>query len=240
MVMRPEDVVMLHGFGGTGRSWDDVIAYLPKSYRCHALDLPGHGDQLDARRPITFNSCVRSVLERAPKRFALAGYSMGGRVAMHVALAAPERISRMILISTTPGIEDAKERTARRKLDRSFAEEIEQGTIQEFSDRWRAQRMFAEDPPSVDRLARAEHARNQPAGLAAALRGVGPGEMKPIWDRLAEIQPPTTVVAGRRDRKFVHIAERMVAVIPLALLQVSWGGHCMLLENPRFVSAVTV
>jgi 2-succinyl-6-hydroxy-2,4-cyclohexadiene-1-carboxylate synthase len=234
---RRETVVMLHGFGGTGRSWDDVIGYLPKSYRCLALDLPGHGDQFDAPRPITFASCVRSVLERAPERFVLAGYSMGGRIALHIALVAPERIERMVVVSTTPGIQEPKERAARKKIDRRLADEIEQSTIQQFSDRWRAQAMFAEDPPEVDRLARAEHARNRPEGLAAALRGVGTGEMRPLWDRLAEIQTNTTVLSGRRDRKFVRISEKMVTVIPEALLQVVGAGHCVLLEHPRAVAA---
>ena len=234
---RRESVVMLHGFGGTGRSWDDVTAHLPKSYRPLALDLPGHGDQLDAPRPISFDSCVQSVLERAPERFVLAGYSMGGRIAMHIALAAPERIERLVVVSTTAGIEDAKERAARRKLDRRLAEEIEQGSIDDFSERWRGQAMFAEDPPEVDRLARAEHARNRPEGLAAALRGAGTGEMRPLWDRLTEIQMPTTVLAGRRDRKFVRVSERMVSLIPDALLQVVGGGHCLLLEHPRSVAA---
>jgi 2-succinyl-6-hydroxy-2,4-cyclohexadiene-1-carboxylate synthase len=231
-----ESVVLLHGFGGTGRSWDDVIAHLPKRYRPFALDLPGHGKQVDARRPISFETCVRSVLERAPERFVLAGYSMGGRVALHIALAAPERIERLVLVSTTAGIVDARERAARKKLDRRLAEEIEQGSIESFSERWRSQAMFANDPPEVDRLARAEHARNRPDGLAAALRGAGTGEMRSLWDRLVEIELSTTVVAGRRDRKFVRVSEQMVSRIPEALLQVVGGGHCLLLENPRSVA----
>ena len=64
--------------------------------------------------------------------------------------------------------------------------------------------------------------------------------MKPLWDRLEEIKMPTTVMAGRRDRKFVRVAERMVTVIPEALLQVVGGGHCLLLECPRQVAAAIV
>jgi 2-succinyl-6-hydroxy-2,4-cyclohexadiene-1-carboxylate synthase len=233
-----ESVVLLHGFAGTGRSWDGVIAHLPaERYRALALDLPGHGDQVDAHRPISFGSCVQSVLERAPERFVLAGYSMGGRIALHLALAAPERIERLVLISVTGGIEEAKARAERRKRDRRLADEIEQGSIEDFSAHWRSQPMFAEDPPEVDRLARAEHSRNRPDGLAAALRGVGTGEMRSLWERLAEIGLPVTVIAGRRDRKFVRMSERMVSLMPEALLQVVGGGHCLPLENPRIVAA---
>jgi len=128
-----ESAVLLHGFGGTSRSWDEVIAHLPaERYRPLALDLPGHGELLDARGPITFDSCVQSVLERAPRRFVLAGYSMGGRIALQLALAAPERIERLVLISATAGIEDPSERAERSKRDRRLAEEIEQGSIEDF------------------------------------------------------------------------------------------------------------
>lgn len=229
-----EDVVLLHGFGGTSRAWDAVLGYLPaQRYRPLALDLPGHGDQTEASRPITFEACVASVLDRAPKRFVLAGYSMGGRIALHIARAAPERIERLVLISTTAGIDDRTERARRRKADCRLADEIEKGSIGDFAKRWRSKPMFAEDPPEVDALARADHLRNRPEGVAAALRGVGAGEMEPFWERLSEFHMPVTVLAGRRDRKFVRVSERMVSLIPDALLQVSSGGHCLLLENPR-------
>lgn len=232
-----ESVVLLHGFGGTSRSWEGVIAHLPaERYRPLALDLPGHGEQADARRPITFESCVQGVLERAPRRFVLAGYSMGGRIALQIALAAPERIERLVLVSVTAGIEDPAERAGRSKRDRRLAEEIERGSIEDFVERWRAQPMFAEDPPEVDRLARADQSRNQVGGVAAALRGVGTGEMQPVWDRLSGLQLPVTVLAGRRDRKFVRVSERMVSLLPDALLQVVGGGHCLLLENPKLVA----
>lgn len=232
-----ENVVLLHGFGGTHHSWDGVLAHLPaERYRPIALDLPGHGEQADARRPITFDSCVKSVLERSPERFVLAGYSMGGRIALSVALAAPERIERLIVISATAGIYDSAERAERRKRDSRLADEIEQGSIEDFVERWRAQPMFAEDPPEVDLLARADQSRNQPDGVAAALRGVGTGKMQSLWDRLTELQMSVTVLAGRRDRKFVRVSERMVSLLPDALLHVAGGGHCLLLENPRAVA----
>ncbi len=232
-----ENVVLLHGFGGTRHMWDGVLRHLPSErYRSLALDLPGHGEQALGAGTITFDGCVASVLERSPERFALAGYSMGGRVALHVALAAPERIERLVLISATPGIEDAGQRSERRKRDRRLADEIEQGPIEAFVERWRAQAMFAEDPPEVDRLARADQSRNPPDGVAAALRGIGTGEMRPLWNRLCELQMPVTVLAGRRDRKFVRVSERMVTLMPDALFQVIGGGHCLPLENPGTVA----
>ncbi len=92
----PETLVLLHGFSGTRRAWDGVLGQLPaERYRALALDLPGHGSAADHPWPITFEACVRAVLDAAPERFVLVGYSLGGRVALHVALTAPERVTRL-------------------------------------------------------------------------------------------------------------------------------------------------
>lgn len=229
-----EDIVLLHGFAGTHRAWDGVIARLSPAerYRPLALDLPGHGEHAHAPRPIAFAGCVEHVLARAPERFTLCGYSLGGRVALHVALAAPERVSRLVLVASTPGIEDPVERVARRRADRRLADEIEQAPLEHFLARWCARPMFASDPPAVDALARTDYARNPPAALAAVLRGIGAGEMAPLWDRLGELRKPVTVLAGDRDAKFQAIARRMVELLPDAELIVLPGGHRLPLESP--------
>ena len=229
----PESLVLLHGFSGTRHAWDGVAAQLsPARYRPLALDLPGHGDFADAPRPISFESCVAHVLAKAPERFALGGYSLGGRVALHVALAAPERVTRLLLVSTSAGIEDDAQRAARRADDRRLADELERAPFERFIARWRAQPLFADEPPAVGALARADQRRNDPRALAAAMRGIGTGEMAPLWRRLGELAMPTLVVAGARDAKYGALGERMVDLIPHGRLAVIAGGHALLLESP--------
>jgi 2-succinyl-6-hydroxy-2,4-cyclohexadiene-1-carboxylate synthase len=151
----PESVVLLHGFSGTHRAWDGVVARLdPERYLPLALDLPGHGAAADAERPITFPGCVANVLAAGPERFVLCGYSQGGRIALHVALAAPERVSRLVLVSTSAGIEDATERAGRRRSDHLLADELESAPFDDFIERWRAQPLFVGEPPDASRLAR--------------------------------------------------------------------------------------
>jgi 2-succinyl-6-hydroxy-2,4-cyclohexadiene-1-carboxylate synthase len=237
----PESLVLLHGFAGTHRAWDRVLAHLPaERYRPLALDLPGHGDQVDAPRPIAFDGCVASVLERSPERFVLAGYSMGGRIALHIALAAPERVARLVLISSTAGIDDESERIRRSAADRRLADEIEFQPIEDFVGRWRAQPMFAEDPPEVDALAREDQLRSRPDGIAAALRGIGTGEMASLWGRLGELRMPVAVVVGERDRKFHEPGRRMVELLPRAALSIVQGGHVLPLENPTAIANAIV
>src|SRR4051794_37991662 len=124
-------LMLLHGFTQTGASWAPVAAELGERYRPLAPDIRGHGTAGE-KRPITVPVCVRDVAEAAPERFALAGYSMGGRLALAVALALPERVERLALIGATPGIEDAVERGRRREDDERLAQEIEASPIEAF------------------------------------------------------------------------------------------------------------
>lgn len=233
-----ESVVLLHGFAGTHRAWDGVIAALGQErYRPLAVDLPGHGQEAGAARPLTFDGCVAHVLARSPERFALCGYSMGGRIALHVALAAPARVQRLVLVASSPGIESADERAQRRLADRALADELERVPFEQFIERWRTQPLFAAEPPAVAALAREDHRRNRPDALAAVLRGLGAGEMQPLWDRLGELTMPVTVLAGERDAKYRELGRRIVERAPDAELIVLAGGHGLPLENPRGVAA---
>lgn len=224
----PATVVLLHGFAGTGRAWDPVVERLdPERYTPIAPDLGGR-----------FDTVLGDVLAVAPERFVLCGYSMGGRVALHVALAAPERIERLVLVAATAGIEDAAERAVRRAADEQLAAFAESATIEAFADRWMAQPIFAGTPPEAARIWREDLLRNDPARIAAMLRGLGTGTMPPVWDRLGELTMPATVVAGERDAKYVAIGERLVAQLPEAeLVVVPGAGHGVPREAPEAVAA---
>ena len=235
----PESLVLLHGFSGTRHAWDRVAGQLsPQRYLPLALDLPGHGVAAECAEPITFDSCVAAVLAQCPERFALCGYSLGGRVALHVALGAPERVTRLVLVSTSAGIENPTERAERRTADRRLADELERAPFEHFIERWRTQPLFADDPSEVGTLAREDQRRNDPHALAAVLRGIGTGEMTPLWSRLHELTMPVTVIAGERDAKFRALGERMAALIPTAELVTLPGGHGLPLGNPTDLARV--
>jgi 2-succinyl-6-hydroxy-2,4-cyclohexadiene-1-carboxylate synthase len=226
---------MLHGFAGTARAFDGVIAALhPERYSPLALNLLGHGSA--SRGPITFEDCVERVLAVSPPRFALCGYSLGGRIAQQLALAAPERIERLVLVSTSPGIEDEQARRERIESDEQLARELEQSPFERFIERWRSQPLFAADPPEVRELASADHRRNDPLALASAMRGLSTGRMAPLWERLPQLALPVMLLAGERDTKYVAIAQRMAALLPDAELRILAGGHSLLLESPRAVA----
>jgi 2-succinyl-6-hydroxy-2,4-cyclohexadiene-1-carboxylate synthase len=171
---------------------------------------------------------------------AWAGYSMGGRMALHVALAHPELVGRLVLISTTAGIEQQAERRARRSADEELAARLERQGVAEFLSEWLAQPLFA--TLTVERAGLETRVGNTPGGLAASLRLAGVGSQDPLWDRLGELRAhgvPVLLVAGSLDEKYCAHARRMAEVIgPTArVCLIAGAGHACHLEWPDEVAA---
>jgi 2-succinyl-6-hydroxy-2,4-cyclohexadiene-1-carboxylate synthase len=234
----PPDVVLLHGFTHTGASWDPVVAALGERYRALAPDIRGHGAS-SALEPVTLAAVLRDLTGLAPPQFTLVGYSMGGRIALHAALAFGARIERLVLLGASPGLADPEERKARRADDEQLAGEIERSSIDAFAERWAQTPVLAGQPPEVLAAVHADRLRNHPAGLARALRGLGTGALSSLWDRLGAVGMPVTLVVGERDEKFRAIATQMISALPDAeLIVVPGAGHAVHLEAPEAVAAV--
>src|SRR5687768_14571218 len=115
-------VLFLHGFMGSSADWQDVVAATMDLAYCIALDLPGHGSSLGLTPEAytmegTTQAAVQTLDELEVERPAIAGYSMGGRLALYLALRYPERCAGLFLESTSPGLESGEERKARREAD---------------------------------------------------------------------------------------------------------------------------
>ena len=225
-------LVLLHGFTNTGASWQPVIAGLGESYTSIAPDIRGHG-AASALGPVTLDAVITDIAATAPRQFTLGGYSMGGRIALHVALALGDRVRALVLISASPGIADESQRAARRESDEALAREIERLPIHAFARRWSRNPVLAGLPASLAAAAHEDRLRNTPSGLARALRGLGTGTLPSLWGHLVELSMPVTVVAGARDERFTAMGEAMARAIPGAALEVLDGvGHAVHLEAP--------
>jgi 2-succinyl-6-hydroxy-2,4-cyclohexadiene-1-carboxylate synthase len=232
-------VVLLHGFTHTGASWAPVVAALGERYRAIAPDLPGHGPAAEPEDLVSLQEVTAQVAVLAPEHFTLVGYSMGGRIALHVTLALGPRVSRLILIGASPGIADREEREQRRRADEQLAAEVEQMTIEAFAARWAGTPVLAGQPAHVQAAVHRDRLRSHPAELARALRQLGTGALPPLWTRLSELSLPVELVVGERDEKFRHIAAQMANSLPNARLIVTPGaGHAVHLETPEAVAAV--
>jgi 2-succinyl-6-hydroxy-2,4-cyclohexadiene-1-carboxylate synthase len=231
-------VVLLHGFTHTGASWDPVARALPETYRALSPDIRGHGRASHAQ-PVSLEVVIDDVGQLAPDRFTLAGYSMGGRIALHVALALPERIDRLVLIGASPGIADPGEREQRRRADEQLARELQEMDIEAFAERWARTPVLAGLPENVQAAVDADRRRSTPDGLAKALRHLGTGALPPLWTRLGELTMPVVLVAGERDLKFSKLAGRMAQEIPAAeVVIVPGAGHAAHLEAPEELARV--
>ncbi len=228
MGLTMDTVLLLHGFAATAGAWDAFSQQLDdERYRPLAVDLRGHGQNHSAR-PISYELCVADLLELPPARFSVVGYSLGGRIALQLALAAPERVDRLVLVSTTAGIENADERESRLVADLALADQIEAEPIEQFADSWLRGPLFCDDEAEVSEAARREILKNSPADLACALRALSVGRMDPLWPRLGGLPMPTTVVAGALDGRYVAHAERLSSSIAQANLAVIDAvGHAL-------------
>jgi 2-succinyl-6-hydroxy-2,4-cyclohexadiene-1-carboxylate synthase len=226
--------VLVHGFTQTGACLGPLATDLAADHDVRCPDLPGHGrsDVEPTADLWAIADVLAGVAASTPRGQAVVvGYSLGGRAALHLALAHPEVVERLVLIGATAGIEDAAERARRRAADEALAERILDVGVDAFLDEWLAQPLFAGLPA----WARFDDERraNTTAGLAASLRHAGTGSMDPLWGRLHRIDVPTLVLAGERDAKFAALGDRLARGIgPASLATVPGAGHAAHLEAP--------
>ena len=231
-------LVLLHGFTQTRQSWRRTVAALDGRYtRTVVPDLPGHG-QMGERRPASLAATLAYLAALVDEPHVLAGYSMGGRVALHAALARPRLVERLILVGASPGLATEPERAERRAADEALADRIEAVGAEAFAREWAAQPLFAGQPPAVAAAAHEDRLRRSGVEHAAQLRGLGTGAMPSLWERVGELRMPVTLIVGKQDTKFLAIAERMQACLsPAAVVVVPGVGHAVHLEAPAAVAA---
>lgn len=235
-------LVLLHGFTGSAEAWGALATRLSQRFRTILFDLPGHGRSPAPERPEAArlaqvaDALVRELDRLGIPEAAWLGYSLGGRVALHVALAHPTRVRRLVLESTSAGIGDPAERAARAAADEDLARSIERDGLASFVERWLAQPLFATQqslPDEVRTRERARRLRGSAAGYAAALRAMGAGDQAPLWSRLPELRAPTLLLAGELDVKYAGLARAMAQRLPAARVEVTQGaGHTVHLERP--------
>lgn len=230
--MSSPPLVLAHGFTQSGRAWGPLLRLLGDRRPLVAVDLAGHGTTAVARD-----------LPEAAHRLGrdggwgtYLGYSLGGRVALHLALAQPDLVAGLVLVGAHPGIEDSAEREARRQADDDLSDHLETIGLEAFLDEWLAQPLFASLPPEADQ--RAERLANDPGALAATLRNLSTGRQVPLWDRLPALAMPVLVLAGERDDKYTRLGRQAVAAIGAnaAFEIVPDAGHAAHLEQPEFVA----
>lgn len=216
---------LLPGFSQTPGAWADAMATMGDRCSPAALAIP---------EGLAFEQAADRLAERG--RGVWAGYSMGGRVALQIALNHPHQVEGLVLISSSAGITDELTRTRRKQDDDKLAAWIEANGVEAFLGRWLSQPLFASLDPSAAR----RHRMGSAPEIAGQLRLLGQGVQPPLWDRLGELSMPVALVAGEFDTAYASIAYDMAAAIgPNAGTTIVEGaGHSLLIEKPATVADI--
>ncbi len=226
-------LLLLHGFTGSSRSWDEHLPAFRRDFDAIALDLPGHGGRSEAASVEDTARSLAKLAQGGPVH--VLGYSLGARIALRLAIEHPWAVARLVLESPSAGIAGPAEREARRRDDERQAEEIERDGVMAFIDRWERNNIFASHvalPPEAAERQRAIRLAQHPRGLAESLRLAGQGAMEPLHDRLGDVKAPTLVIVGELDPARAR-GELVGNGIPNArLVIVDGAGHTPHLERP--------
>ena len=228
-------VVLLHGFTQNRSCWGPFADDLAVDHELVLLDAPGHGGSASIEADLDRSALLSG---QAGGAAAYIGYSMGGRTALHLALAQPELVRSLVLIGATGGLDTEQERSQRCLADDHLADRIESIGVAAFIDQWLDQPLFASLTEAA--ACRAERRTNTAEGLAGSLRRCGTGTQRPLWDDLSELSMPVLVLAGEHDRKFIDLGHRLVASIGAnaTFVEVPSSGHSAHLENPQATAAL--
>ena len=211
-----------------GEAWLPVAERVAERYPSTCLDFRTH----------TFEERLAEIAVAARPGCVLAGYSMGGRLALHAALRGSAPVAALVLVGASAGIEDPQERAARARADEALAAWMEGQATEDVVDRWERQPVFAGQPRELVAAQRAGRLAHHPGDLAALLRSAGQGACPPVWDRLPGLGIPLLARAGERDERYAAAARRMAALAPAGRARLIPGtGHAPQLEAPDATAA---
>ncbi|EKP0277647.1 2-succinyl-6-hydroxy-2,4-cyclohexadiene-1-carboxylate synthase [Aeromonas bestiarum] len=204
-------LVLLHGLLGDANDWQPVIEALP-GMDCHGLDLPGHGHNQHLRVS-GFEEAHKWLCDALKalgiEQYRLAGYSLGGRLALYHASRSPAGLQALLLENCHPGLPLA-ERAARIEHDERWARRLEREPLTEVLADWYRQGVFAD----LDEAARARQiARrlgNEGRAVASMLRATSLGQQPDLAPWLGDTRLPVTWLSGSRDHKFHQLACQLV------------------------------
>lgn len=236
---RGEPVVFVHGFGLDRSLWEPQWAALRGRYRAIRYDLRGYGESTLPAGPYTHDGDLGALLDACQARPAhLVGLSMGGSVALRLALEAPGAVRSLTLVDTM--LEGYRMSEAWSQRWRAVVAVARGGDVAAAKRLWREHELFAtaRGRPEVGAQLEAMLARysgwhwshKDPAGAAA----------RPAIELLPSVAVPTLVVVGEHDLPDFHgIARRLAADVPRATLAViAAAGHVPNLEAPDAFDAV--
>jgi 2-succinyl-6-hydroxy-2,4-cyclohexadiene-1-carboxylate synthase len=222
-------VIFVPGFMQRGEAWAPVADLVGERYPSALVDFRTHS--LEGR--------LGELREAAAPGTVPVGYSMGGRLVLHLAVREPERFAALATVGASPGIDDPDERRERRRADEELAAWMEASTIEEVVERWERLPVFEGQPEALVEAQRAGRRSHDPRLLAHLLRSAGQGVLPGIWDDLPRVGVPVLALAGERDERYAGAARRIAVLAPRGDARTVLGvGHAAHLERPEAVAGL--
>lgn len=218
-------LLCLHGFLGSPRDFD---ALHQQGHNIWAPDLASR-----VTSSTTWLGLCDELLSEVREPHVVVGYSMGARLGLALALRAPWLIAAAVVVSASPGLKTAEERTLRRTHDQTWMAQMQQQPPKEFLNAWYRQSIFAsfcQHPSYPEHFLRRStvDVRQQ----ALVLERLGLGAQPSLWDALEQLQVPVYWMCGALDTKFVAIGKEVSSVAPnIQLRVVANAGHVVHLEE---------
>jgi 2-succinyl-6-hydroxy-2,4-cyclohexadiene-1-carboxylate synthase len=236
-------LVLLHGFTGDTSTWTPFYDAWGKNARLISPDIIGHGktdspNVLSRYQIESVAKDLKAILDHLDiKQVDLLGYSMGGRLALTFAILFPTQVRKLILESTSPGLETENERQLRRMKDAELAKFIKEQGIRSFVDYWEEIPLFQTMkclPSASQQVIRNQRLNNSPTGLANSLLGMGTGSQPNWWGKLTELPCEVLLLTGEKDKKFCEISDKMMKELKISSWFVIEGcGHAIHVEEPE-------
>lgn len=230
-------VVLIHGVGADGASWDEIAAALAPDFRVLRLDLRGHGRSGHIEGALTLDDFVQDVVDVldacAVPAADVVGFSLGGMIAQGIALQHAHRVRRLVLLSAVAGrtAEEREQVQARLAILREQGIAAIAGASQE---RWFTPEFIARNPDLVARRMRQLQENHAPS-YAAAYTVFSTSD---LGDRLHAIRTPTLIATGEHDigsntrmARFMHTQIKGSRLEILPDLR-----HSILVEAPELVT----
>jgi 3-oxoadipate enol-lactonase len=224
-------LVFIHGWTANRHRWDDQLSHFAGQYRVISLDLRGHGDSDLTPDPYTIDGLAREVLALLDKlsvqRFVPVGHSMGGMIALTLALEHPERVERLVVIDSLSRMMYSRCRRLLILLSRLLPVKMFVAV--------NIRRAFKPGFPPTEVARYVAQAQSTPRqvvmGCFAAMRRFD------VLDRAGELKLPTLILHGFYDVQFPLRQALCIAVrVPDSVVKVLNTGHEAPAEDPQAVT----
>lgn len=237
-----QNLVLIHGWGMHGGVWQPLVKKLSQHFSLHIVDLPGMGFSRPIE-PSHLHAVAESVAEILPANADLCGWSLGGQVAMRIALLQPDRVRRMVLVGNTPRFVNAPDwvHGIDASVFQQFAAQIAQDYQNTLIKFLTLQCMGADDARSTVKQLRKSFAERPVPTLGSLQKALNILLQTDLRAELESLRKPVLLVHGDRDTLApVQAAHWLAQQLPFARLRVMAGAsHAPFLSHPdQFIEAL--